>query len=168
MDDLIPTREIYWNISGIIWMYVLLLIAVAIFAWKFVRRYKLWRLGEPDNRLDQIGKRIGLTLQYAFAQGRVLKKQYPGIMHLLIYSGFIILFIGTTLIFIEVDITRPLFSLNFLKSTFYLIYSVTLDIFGVLAIIGILMAGYRRMFIKPVNLKNRRDDAIILTSFLVI
>ncbi|RQW03476.1 MAG: 4Fe-4S dicluster domain-containing protein, partial [Calditrichaeota bacterium] len=68
----------------------------------------------------------------------------------------------------EVDITRPLFSLNFLKSTFYLSYSVTLDIFGVLAIIGILMAGYRRMFMKPVNLKNRRDDAIILTSFLVI
>ena len=134
MHELIPTREIYWNISGILWMYILLLITVIIFGWKFYRRYRLWRLGQPDARLNQIGLRIKLVLQYALAQGRVLKKRYPGIMHLLIYTGFIILFTGTVLIFIEVDISRPLFSINFLQSTFYLIYSLVLDIFGVLAI----------------------------------
>ncbi len=168
MHEMIPSREIYWNISGIIWMYILFFIAAGIFGWKFYRRYKLWRLGEPDKRLDHIGRRFRLMFQYAYGQGRVLKKAYPGIMHLLIYSGFIILFIGTLLIFIEIDITRPLFSINFLYSTFYLIYSVTLDIFGVLAIVGILMAGYRRLVMKPVHLKSRRDDAIILGSFLII
>ncbi len=168
MHELIPTREIYWNISGILWMYILLLIAIAISGWKFYRRYKLWKLGQPDTRLDQIGLRMKLVMQNAVAQGRVLKKQYPGIMHLLIYTGFIILFIGTVLIFIQVDITKPLFSLRFLESTFYLIYSLTLDIFGVLAIIGIFMAAYRRLFLRRPNLKNKRDDAIILTTFFII
>jgi Fe-S oxidoreductase/nitrate reductase gamma subunit len=168
MHELIPAREIYWNISGILWMYILLLITVIIFVWKFYRRYRLWKLGQPDARLNHIGVRIKLVLQYALAQGRVLKKRYPAIMHLLIYTGFIILFIGTVLIFIEVDITRPLFSINFLQSTFYLIYSFVLDVFGVLAIIGIFMAAYRRLFMHRPNLKEKGDDVIILSTFFII
>ncbi len=164
----VPTREIYWNINGIIWMYVLLLFTVIIFAWKFYRRYKLWKLGQPENRLDNIPERLRLVWRYALGQGRVVKQKYPGIMHLLLYSGFVILFIGTVLIFIQVDFTEPLFSIKFLHSTFYLFYSVTLDVFGILAIVGIILAAYRRIFIKPVNLKQRRDDVIILTSFLII
>ncbi len=163
-----PTREIYWNISGIIWMYVLFLVAVVFFVWKFYRRYKLWKIGGEDRRLDQIPRRLKLVLKYALGQGRVIKKRYPGLMHLLFYSGFIILFIGTLLIFLQVDITEPIFSWKFLQSTFYLYYSVTLDVFGVLAIIGLLMAIYRRLVMKPVNLGQRRDDVIILASFFII
>ncbi|MFZ0390136.1 MAG: 4Fe-4S dicluster domain-containing protein, partial [Calditrichia bacterium] len=165
---MVPTREIYWNISGLIWMYVLLLAAAAVFFWKFYRRYRLWKLGHPDQRFDKIGYRFKLMLQYAGAQGRVVKKRYAGTMHLLIYSGFIILFIGTVLIFIQEDITEPLFSWLFLKSTFYLIYSLTLDIFGVLAILGIFLALYRRAVIQPPNLKTRRDDLIVFSTFLII
>lgn len=166
--DGVPTREIYWNISGVIWMYVLLAVAVVVFVWKFYQRYRLWRLGGEDRRLNHIGMRLKLVLQHAVAQGRLLQKRYPGIMHLLLFSGFIILFIGTVLIFIQVDITEPIFSIKFLKSTFYLIYSVTLDIFGVLAIIGVILAAYRRIFLRTGNLKHRRDDVVILTSFFII
>ena len=164
----IPTREIYWNISGVIWMYLLFLVALSIFVWKFYQRYRLWKVGRDGKKVDQIALRWKLMIQYALGQGRVIKERYPGVMHLLIYSGFIVLFIGTLLIFIQIDLTKPLFSLEFLKSTFYLYYSVTLDVFGVLAIIGILLAAYRRLFIKPINLKSRSDDLIILTSLLVI
>lgn len=163
-----PTREIYWNISGIVWMYVFLLITLIIFFWKFYQRYRLWSIGKPDQRLDHIGQRIMLVLKYAFAQWRVIKKKYAGTMHLFIYSGFIILFIGTLLVLLQADIINPLFSRMFLKSTFYLIYSLVLDIFGVLAIIGILMAIYRRWISKPKNLKTKKDDSIILGLFLII
>ena len=161
MDSLTPSREIYWNISGILWMYVLTIFTLIVFGLKFYQRYKLWKIGKPDDRLDQVGLRFKLVLQYALAQGRLMKKKYAGALHVLIYTGFIILFIGTVLIFIQVDFTEPLFSLKFLESTFYLYYSITLDVFGVLAIIGILMAASRRLFAKPLQLKNNYDDFML-------
>ena len=127
MSDITPMREIYWNISGIIWMYVLALFTLIVFGLKFYQRYKLWKIGSDDSRLDQTGLRLKLVFKYAFAQGRLLKKKYAGLLHVLIYAGFIILFIGTVLIFIQVDFTEPLFSWTFLKSTFYLYYSLILD-----------------------------------------
>ena len=47
MFDVIPTREIYWNISGIVWMYILARISFVIFGWKFYQRFKLWKSGKP-------------------------------------------------------------------------------------------------------------------------
>jgi Fe-S oxidoreductase/nitrate reductase gamma subunit len=168
MHDVIPTREIYWNISGIVWMYVLSMLAVIPFCWQIYRRVRLWRIGQPGVRGNQFGKRLRLLLQYALGQGRVIKKRYPGLMHLLLYSGFVILFIGTVLIFIQVDITDPLFSWSFLRSTFYLYYSLILDIFGILALLGIFLAAYRRFFLRPVNLKSKWDDLVILGLFFTI
>jgi Fe-S oxidoreductase/nitrate reductase gamma subunit len=168
MPGTVPTREIYWNISGIIWMYILFLIVVIIFGRRFYQRIKLWKLGKPDTRLDQIGLRLQLVFQYALGQGRVIKKKYPGLMHLFIYTGFIILTIGTILIFIQVDFTHPVFSWTFLKSTFYLYYSLILDIFGILAIGGLLLAIYRRVVMRPVNLKSKKDDIVVITLFLII
>ena len=168
MPGTVPTREIYWNISGIVWMYVLALVAVAIFAWRFYQRYRLWKLGGADERLDQIPRRISLMVKYVLAQARILKKTYPGLMHILIFYGFIVLFIGTVLVFLQADITEPLFSYIFLKSTFYLIYSLVLDVFGIFVIGGILMASFRRLLLKPKNLESRGEDALILSWFLLI
>lgn len=169
MHDVIPSREIYWNISGIFWMYVLLLLAMIPFCWQIYRHIRLWRIGgQPKGRWDQFGKRFRLLLQYALGQGRIIKKRYPGLMHLFLYAGFIILFIGTVLIFIQVDITEPLFSWRFLQSTFYRYYSLTLDGFGILTLLGIFLAAYRRLFLHPVNLKSKRDDAVILGLLFII
>lgn len=168
MQNLIPTREIYWNISGVIWMYILFTIMMILFIWRFYQRYRLWKLGQSVVKIGQIRLRLKLVFQYALGQKKLLEKSYPGLMHLLIYSGFLVLFIGTVLIFIEVDITKPLFSLEFLRSSFYLFYSLTLDIFGGLVLIGIILAGYRRIFIKPIHLKNKVDDLVILLSLLLI
>ena len=168
MYDVIPTREIYWNISGIVWMYILLLLAMIPFCWQIYQRLRLWRLGQPEVRWDNPGRRFRLVLQYAFGQGRVIRKRYPGLMHLCLYSGFVILFIGTVLIFIQADITEPLFSWRFLQSTFYRYYSLILDVFGVLALLGIFLAAFRRLLVRPVNLKNQLDDAIILGLFFII
>ncbi len=77
MYQLIPTREIYWNISGIVWMYVLAMVAFIIFAMKFYQRYRLWKLGQPTPPLDRIAFRLKLVLQYALGQARVLKKEIP-------------------------------------------------------------------------------------------
>lgn len=163
-----PTREIYWNISNYLYMYLFTFVALLVFGYGFYRRYRLWRLGTDfELRKDWWGRLLRMGRE-ALGQSRVLKKKYPGVIHLLMYSGFVILFIGTVLIFIQEDISEPLFSFAFLKNTFYLFYSVTLDIFGLAAIIGILMASGRRYIARPAQLNRRKDDAIILGLFLLI
>ena len=168
MTGQVPTREIYWNISGTIWMYFFAIITIGIFVYGFYRRYLLWRVGQPENRLDRIPTRIMMVLKYALGQARVIRQAYPGLMHVLLFAGMTILFIGTLLVMLQADILDPLFSVRFLKSTFYLFYSVTLDVFGVLAILGLLLAAYRRLVLKPKNLRNRRDDAVIIALLLAI
>lgn len=67
------------------------------------RRVRLWRMGRPAARTDQIGRRIGGLLLYALGQRRVLSQAYPGLMHGLIFYGFVAFFIATSLVGIQLD-----------------------------------------------------------------
>ena len=58
--------------------------------------------------------------------------------------------------------------LEFLHGDFYLFFSLTLDVFGLLCLIGVGGLTYRRYVIKPPGLDNRLEDLIILLGFLVV
>ncbi|MBD3289110.1 iron-sulfur-binding reductase, partial [candidate division KSB1 bacterium] len=132
MPQSIPTREVFWNIPFHAILYPLLVITLAIFAYGFYRRVKLWRLGQSENRLDKIGQRIYDLLKYALAHYRLLKEPYPGSMHLAIFAGFVLLLIGTTIVSFDYDVWRLIFGQeSFLKGDFYLVFSLILDIAGV-------------------------------------
>ena len=90
------TREIFWNIGNVrILIYLLGLVPIIVLAFGLWRRIKLWRIGKKDNRYDRIWERIKSTISYGIVQVRTLEKTYPGLMHLLIFWGFVILFLGT-------------------------------------------------------------------------
>jgi Fe-S oxidoreductase/nitrate reductase gamma subunit len=89
-------------------------------------------------------------------------------MHLLLYSGMVVLFIGTTLVALNVDVWGVLFHQEFLVGSFYLFFELFLDVFGVIAVMGLLIAIYRRIFSKPLNLPTSRDDVFILSALMVI
>ncbi|HBA39037.1 MAG TPA: iron-sulfur-binding reductase, partial [Deltaproteobacteria bacterium] len=67
-----PTREIYWNISAVWVMYVLLIPTLLIFAYGIYRRFRLWRLGKPEQRCDLVLQRIKGLAVYAFGHARIL------------------------------------------------------------------------------------------------
>ena len=52
------TRQIYWNITHIWVMYVLLLPTLAIFTYGFYRQVRKWRRGAPAARFDRPLKRL--------------------------------------------------------------------------------------------------------------
>ena len=60
------TREIYWNVGhGLTTlgpMYGLLLVALVLFAIGFLKRIKVYRLGQPLDRTDQRGEEIRTQL----------------------------------------------------------------------------------------------------------
>ena len=78
--------------------------------------------------------------KHALGQVRVLSQAYPGVMHAIMFWGFLALFIGTVLATIDYDITLPLFDYKLLKGDFYLYYETVLDLFGLFFVIGLGMA----------------------------
>lgn len=165
-----PTRMIYWNVEGAaLVMYLLLVPTTAIFVWGIWRRLKLWRIGKPEARLDQIPRRIGLVLKHAVLQMRLAQNPVAGFFHILFSWGFVVLFIGTLVVMVEADLRIPI-----MRGKFYLYFqSLTLDLFGFGAMVGVAVAWVRRALFKPRALvayqkQSLMDDWIFLAHYLLI
>ena len=87
---------------------------------------------------------------------------YPGLAHFLIFTGCIVLLLGAFLDFISH------YFFNFMHGSFYLGYSVVTDSFGILVIIGVILAVVRRYVQKPDRLDNKWDDLVALLLILVV
>ncbi|MCK4386262.1 MAG: hypothetical protein KAW52_08375, partial [candidate division Zixibacteria bacterium] len=164
------TREIFWNVgSGVrIPIYLLGLIVVIILVYGLVKHIRLWRIGKPENRIDKPFKRILSFLLFGLGHKRILKEPYPGIMHLFLFWGFLVLLIGTAIIFFQEDFTKLFFNKTFIFGNFYLVFSFLLDLFGLLAIIGVLLALFGRYVLKPKRLDNKFEDALVLILLFFI
>ena len=166
------SREIYWNI-GHGWttlapMYLLALGAMAVLAYGFMQRLKIYRQGRPLDRTDQFGARFVEAIRTAILQGKVIRVRWPGLAHGVFFWGFALLFIGTLLIMGQADFTDLLFGIKFLKGTFYKLFSVTLDIAGLVAIVMMGAMAVRRFVFRPKGLETSSDDAIMHGLLFVI
>ncbi len=181
---MVPQREIFWNIPYGEIIYVLGAIAVATLVYAIYRRYKYWRLGGPDNRFGDFGKRTWAFIIATVIDGIIHRKFfgvfngwgrrrpslndlqpkefYPGLIHFLIFAGTITLLIGTAL-----DAINHYF-IDFLHGGVYLGFSVVTDIGGIMAIIGVVLAMVRRYGQKPDRLDNKFDDLMALLLILVV
>ena len=158
-----PTREIYGNIVGGEVVYLFMIVALGLLGWALYRRARLWMQGRPENRFDDIGRRLKAMLIHGLGQGKTLREGRPGLLHFMMYSGFIVLFIGTLMVAVQEDM-----GIDFLRGNFYLFFSVTLDVFGLLCLLGVAGLTYRRYVIRPTGLDNRLEDLIILVLFMVV
>src|SRR5919202_3428821 len=143
-----PTRTIAWNVGeiAILVMYALVAVQAVFLAYGFSRRYLMWRRGQSFGPLDNIGERIRQALAVAFVHRRLIRPGYvyAGLMHLFIFYGFVALFIGTIIVLVEADIARPYFGVSFYQGGFYVAYKVLINLFGLLFIVGLVMALVRR------------------------
>ncbi|HET6477554.1 MAG TPA: (Fe-S)-binding protein, partial [Dehalococcoidales bacterium] len=169
-----PTREVFWNIQLGVIIDVLAVVAVGIFIYAFYRRLRLWRMGRPDDRFRRLGSRARAFLNYmvihlllhgkffGVTRGLHFREFFPGVIHFLIFTGCVVLFIGTVLV------AASHYVYEFFEGGVYLGLSLVLDIFGLLLIIGVIMAMYRRYLQKPDRLDNRAEDLLALLLLLVL
>lgn len=171
------TREIYWNVGhGVVLpMYLLVFVAVGIMVWGFYKRLSLYQQGKPLNRFDQKGLRFKRMVTEVIGQVRVRRVTSGGLPHSLFLWGFIVLFIGTLLVMVQADFVAPVLNKNILSGPFYLVFSLLLDLAGLLTIIMLLGLFIRRFFIKPAGLDIETDDywiygllfSILISGFLI-
>ena len=170
MTASIPFRDTFWNVPG--WAQIALYVggaaAIAFLVYGLWQRVTLWRQGLPEDRLDRIPERLGLVGAHALGQVRTLSQAYPGVMHAIMFWGFLALFMGTVLATIDWDIALPLFGYKLLKGHFYLFYETVLDLFGLFFVVGLGMAVWRRFVSRPARIEPSARFAGALTLLFVI
>src|SRR5205823_1615642 len=139
-------------------------IALAVFAYGIWRRVRLWRLGAAVVRWDRPGVRFRAMLVRAFGHANLLKDRVPGIMHALIFFGFLVLFAATIVVAIDFDLGIPI-----MRGAFYLYFqSLTVDLFGGVTLVGLVIAAYRRYLQQLPRLERGKwADAGILIAFIL-
>ena len=171
------TRQIYWNVGHIVVipMYILAFAALGYMVWGFWQRLSIWRLGKPLDRFDRYDERAKRMLSEVFSQAKIFRVTDGGIFHAIFFWSFLVLFVGTLLVMLQVDLFTPLIQVNFLSGEFYKAFSLTLDIAGILALLMLTGLFIRRFVIRPKGLEIVRDDyivlqllfAILITGFLI-
>ncbi len=105
---------------------------------------------------------------YSLLHFRIWKKIYPGIMHFLLFWGVTIQLIGTAINLMQMALFTPFALENFPRSNWYLFYEFVMDLAGVFILIGVGMALFRRLVLKPKTLGYDWDDWYVLILLTLI
>jgi nitrate reductase gamma subunit len=161
-------REVFGNVpdAAVLVFYV----GVAAFLWLtfhlFAQRAASWQQGGPDRRIGHWGARLS-RLYDGLSMKTLMRDPRAGVMHSMIYFGFIVLFLGT--VTLEIDHLMPA-NLKFLQGTFYLGYSAILDLAGIVFLGGLALAVLGR-YVAPswrIRSKTKPQDALILSVLALI
>lgn len=167
-------RQIYWNVGevlGSLTVYVSALAAMLVLFYGIVRDVATWRKGRPDARLDAIGDRASEFVVQTLGQKKTLQDRKPGMMHALIFFGFLGLFIGTDVIAVEEDFTIPLLGPDagkILVGDYYRAYETILDAIGLAFVGGLIWAYWRRYHQREERLHERQYDREALIALIFV
>ncbi len=160
------TREIFWNIDYGFIIYFLIIPVVIALAYGIYQRYRLWRVGQPDSRLDNLPQQILTFAVTGVVDGlvhrRFLREPYPGLIHFFIFWGALFFLLAAFLDFFSHYI------FEFMQGAIYLGISFSVDVLGIGVLIGVVFAVYRRYIQKPDRLDNKPENAIALALIFVI
>ena len=141
--EIVQGRRVFENIPKVLQyiFYVLSAASIFISGYLFSLRVKNWNRGKAEKRNTTLGSRLSSLLD-GLLMKTVLRFKAAGLMHSLIYVGFLGLFAGT--ITLEIHHLMPP-SLKFLQGTTYMVYSFTLELATIAYLFGLFWALARRV-----------------------
>ena len=146
--------------------YVGMAAALGITTFLFAMRAKNWQRGAAEDRTG-LWKRRLTALDRGLRMKTLLEDRKAGVMHAMVYYGFLVLFAGT--VTLEIDNLAPA-DFKFLHGEFYQGYSMVLDLAAVVFLAGLALAFYRRYVAKPWRIKSKTkpEDFWILVTLALI
>ncbi|MFC5365424.1 heterodisulfide reductase-related iron-sulfur binding cluster [Salinirubrum litoreum] len=172
-----PTRETFWTISpvGEVAFYFFAAVAILVFLYGLYERFARYARGteDPFPRLDDLSTRVTSAAKIVGSNEKQFDRDlYGGLMHSFILWGFLTLLIGTTILAIDMDIwTKLLGQPSFFVGDFYLSYSLVMDAMGLLFVVGVGMALYRRYAVRNERLWGKHtsnEDALFVWSLFLL
>jgi len=170
------TRPTFFEIThvGEVLFYVLAVVSIVVFVrgvYLRVARYTRAR-EDPRNRLSNLSGRVRRAARAVGSNEPLFDRDpFAGVMHTFLLWGFLTLFVGTSILAIDMDVARTLFDTSFWVGDFYRAYEVVMDAMGLLFVVGVAMAMYRRYWLRTDRLWGPRtsisDDAFVWTLFVL-
>ncbi len=140
-----------------------LLVVAAALAWagsRFARLSRPLLAAAPEPRLTPMVPRLMGLVVNVLGHRRLLRKPYAGLLHLMMFTGF--LFLLTAVVQVFGEGLGSLFTLSWIGGDTWI--ALGQDVFAVLLLTAVIMAAYQRAVMKPKRFEgsNGRDAAIIL------
>ncbi len=156
-------RPLMWNVppAAELILYLMIPVVLVLIVWGIVWRVRKWSIGQPEPGLGSLGGyvarllrtgRLGEWIRTALFQGRLSRDPFALTMHLAIFWGMVVLFLGTAAATIDQDIAHLIFGWQILRGGLYQVFELALDLFGVVLLVGLALAGYRRVVQRPARL----------------
>ncbi|HEX9847492.1 MAG TPA: (Fe-S)-binding protein [Acidimicrobiia bacterium] len=166
--DLEVGREVFGNIpDAVVFVFY---VTVAGFLWLtfhlFAQRAASWQQGGSDPRSGRWGERLNRLYQ-GLSMRTVMRDPRAGVMHSMVYFGFIVLFLGT--VTLEIDHLLPA-DFKFLEDRFYQGFSAVLDAAALVYLGGLALAVAGRYVIPTwrIRSKTRPEDALVIAVLVLI
>ncbi len=170
-NDKSPSREVFEGIPGALQVafYTVIPVLLVWGAIVFADRVRNWERGAPDRRrttTKNVKRRLA-DFRAGVYMRTLLRDSAAGLMHSMIYFGFLALLGVTTVL--EVDHQMPE-GAKFLHGRTYLAYSMFADFAGLVFMGGIVWAILRRYVQRPyrIRIKTKPEHAAILGTFFLI
>ena len=161
-------RKVFGNVPDAV--VVMFYVGVAGFVWLMfhllARRSRSWLQGRPERRVGAWRERVKRLVE-GLRMETLMRDPKMGVIHSMIYYGFIVLFLGT--VTLEIDHLLP-GNLKFLHGGVYQGYSAILDLATLVYLGGLAAAAANRYGIRPwrIRSKTRPEDALILITLALI
>jgi len=164
---LITQYELFWNIGDVQtvahWLFIVALLVCFAGLSYHVFQWLQGRTGPPAQ--NPFGRAAAL-IHITFSHRTIMKDRLAGIIHLFIFWGFIVLFIGHIPIFFHCDWLQDIFGPEISEIYFPAFVQAAMDFAGLLLISGVLLGAYRRYRSRqpesPVRFGNVFSSALLL------
>ena len=173
MDIHSPGQATDWLVTSRILFLLIHVSGVALFSFIVAKRVAPLLRAERDFRFDRPFSRLARTLQFWFGQWRQPRYKTAGIIHILIFAGFIILAIRTFSLLIF-GLTDD-FAVPGLSGTARRLYDIVTDYAATVVFLSMLIAAVRRLVFKPARYavparygKGHAADAIFLLALIAM
>ncbi|OIN95876.1 MAG: electron transfer flavoprotein [Deltaproteobacteria bacterium CG1_02_45_11] len=142
-----PAKAFFLGIPAVTFSVLILIVGVAVFSYIMVKRIAPLVKAAPDNRFDRMPERFILLVKMWLAQWRQPRYLMAGVLHILIFAGFLILSIRSislVIIGIQEEFVLPGFG-----GMGGYVYDIGKDYAATWVLIACIIAAIRRGIFKP-------------------
>ncbi|MCX8157295.1 MAG: heterodisulfide reductase-related iron-sulfur binding cluster [Verrucomicrobiae bacterium] len=156
--DLNPVHGTFLGLPGVVWLWLLAVLSFGLFGWRVWHIVAALRRARPENRFDQIPRRLRLVVDNVLLQRRIFNERAIGWPHFLIFWGFVLY--ATCFNWSLLSGLFPFLKLPFPDEV--RLVGFLLEIFAVVVLVALAIALARRLFFPPPRLHLSADANLIL------
>jgi len=146
---------------------LIILVTAALFLVPLYERYRIVCSGRPENRFDRLGRRILHALSKILFQRCTLKNErlFTGFMHVFIFYGALTFDTMTVNHTLEGFFPRLYL---FGEASFGQFFSLLVDLFAVLVLVGVLFFIIKRFVVRPKAYATTPKDSAVIYAALIL